>query len=156
MAGKAPLNYTTTIAADKTAMECVTMLGRAGARSVAIHWEGGEPEGLSFVLRTPHGEKAFTLPVNVQGVQKMLAEANARGRLRSDGHKSGSMTTSEHAARVAWRVARDWLEATLALVAAQMVTLDEAMLPYIHMQIDGKDTTFYDHYRQHGQRALEG
>lgn len=155
MTGKGPLNYTTKCAADKTAMECVAMLGRAGADSVAVHWEGGNPEGLSFALQTPHGKKAFTLPVNVDGARKMLAEANERGALRSDGHKAASMTSREHASRVAWRVAKDWLEAALALVAARMATLDEVMLPYIHMMIDGEDTTFYEHYRQRGQRALE-
>jgi hypothetical protein len=52
---------------------------------------------------------------------------------------------------VAWRVVKDWLEANLALVAAQMATIDEVMLPYLH--VDG-DRTLWQAYREREQAAL--
>jgi hypothetical protein len=43
--------------------------------------------------------------------------------------------TREHAADVAWRVVLNWLEAQLALIAADMAKLDQVMLPYL--AVDG-------------------
>lgn len=114
MPGKGPLNYTTTIPAAKTVVECQAMLAASGASSVSVHFEDGRPSGLSFTLRTPHGVRGFDLPVNIDGVQQMLADANRDGRLRSDGHRNTRLEGREHAADVAWRVVKDWIEAFLA------------------------------------------
>jgi hypothetical protein len=153
MPAKGPLNYTTTIPVTQTVGECQALLAASGAASVAVHYEDGLPSGLSFTLKTPHGTRAFTLPVNVDGVQRMLAEANRKGQLRSDGHKNARLEGREHASRVAWRVVKDWLEANLALIAAQMATIDEVMLPYLVVGDD--DKTLWQAYREREQAAIE-
>lgn len=109
MANTGPLNYSTSIPATKTAGECQTILAKAGAASVAVHYESGEPAGLSFSLKTPHGSRNFTLPVNVEGMQRVLTEASRAGKIRS--LSRATATSREHAAKVAWRVVKDWLEA---------------------------------------------
>jgi hypothetical protein len=149
------LNYTTTIAVTQTAGECQAILAVAGAASVAVHYEDGQPSGLSFTLRTPHGVRAFTLPVDVEAMRRVLAQAERDGKFPPTvkSHKaSGSYSTPEHAARVAWRVVKDWLEANLALIAAQMATIDELLLPYLH--VDG-DKTLREAYREREQAAIE-
>lgn len=55
------------------------------------------------------------------------------------------MPAPEQAERVAWRVAREWLLAQLAIIEAQMATLDQVMLPYL--QVDGQKT-LYAAYRE--------
>lgn len=40
------------------------------------------------------------------------------------------LRTREQASRVAWRVIKDWLEAQLAMIKAEMVTIDQVFLPY--------------------------
>lgn len=140
MAG--PLNYTTTIAASKTAGECIQILANAGASAVAVTYEDKIPCGLSFSLVTPHGQRGFTLPVNVDGVQALLTKAHRQGRVRSISRATAQ--SREHATRVAWRVVKDWLEAQLALIDAQMASLDQVMLPYLH--VDG-ELTLYQAYR---------
>jgi len=145
-----PLNYTTTISVTQTVGECQSILAAAGAASVAVHYEGGQPSGLSFTLKTPHGTRAFTLPVDLNGMQRVLAD-EARNGLRI--HTKGTKVDSrEHAARVAWRVAKDWLEACLALIAARMTTIDTVMLPFLH--VDG-DRTLWEAYREREQAAIE-
>lgn len=153
MPGKAPLNYSTKIAVHQTVIECQQILASAGASSAAVHFEDGQPAGLSFSLKTPHGTRAFMLPVNVAGVERMLTDANARGELRSDGYKTAKFQGREHAGRVAWRVLKDWLEANLALIAAQMATIDQVMLPYLI--VDGDDRTLWQAYREREQAAIE-
>ena len=54
------------------------------------------------------------------------------------------LKTLEQAQRVAWRIVKDWLEAQLAIIETEMVTLDQVMLPY--MQGDNGQTV-YELYR---------
>jgi len=141
------LNYTTTIAPAKSIGEMQTMLARHGASAVATRYTKGEPSGLSFTLATPVGERAYTLPVNVDGV---LAALRADPKVR---RANSRYITPEHATRVAWRVAKDWLEAQLAIIEANMASLDQVMLPYLH--VDG-ELTMYQAFLDQQTRAIEG
>lgn len=145
-----PLNYSTVIPAAQTAGECQSILAAAGAASVSVHYEAAQPAGLSFALVTPHGRRDFTLPVNIAGMQRVLeGEAKAGLRIHTKGVRVDSR---EHATRVAWRVAKDWLEACLALIAAGMTTIDSVMLPYLVVADDGR--TLWEAYRDR-ESALE-
>lgn len=151
MASGRPLNYTTTIPVHQTVSECQSILAKAGASSAAVHFEDGQPAGLSFSLKTPHGVRAFTLPVDVAAMQAVLRKTDFSS-LKSSRARLDQLTSREHAAKVAWRVVKDWLEANLALIAAQMATIDEVMLPYLH--VDG-DRTLWQAYQDSEQAALE-
>lgn len=148
-----PLNYTTTVPVHQTAAECQSILAAAGASSVATHFEAGQPVGLSFSLRTPHGDRAFRLPVDVDSMQRVLMKAEKDGEFATLRKKAGTYSSPEHAARVAWRVVKDWLEANLALIAAQMASLTEVMLPYLIVTAD--DRTLWQKYRDDERAALE-
>lgn len=150
MASGRPLNYTTTIPVTQTMAECQSILAAAGAASVAVHFEDGSPAGLSFSLRTPHGMRNFTLPVDVAAMQAVLVQAERAGEFAALKKSSAKWVSREHAANVAWRVVKDWLEANLALIAAQMATLDEVMLPFLHV---GESRTLYQAYREREETA---
>ena len=49
-----------------------------------------------------------------------------------------------------WRIVRDWLEAQMAVIQTEMVSLDQIMLPYMR-GAEGK--TFYELYVE-DQKAL--
>jgi len=149
-----PLNYTTTVLVHQTVAECQSILAAAGASSVSTHFDDGQPTGLSFSLKTPHGLRNFTLPVNITGIQQVLAKAEREGQFAAAKKKAGTYSGPEHAARVAWRVVKDWLEANLALIAARMVTIDEVMLPWLHIQIGGEEKTLFEHYKAQERAAL--
>lgn len=140
------LNYTTTISVEKTAGEMQGMLGRSGAAAVTLRFADARLVGLSFALAGPHGMRAFLLPVDVGAMQKLLDRQWADSKIQR------RYATPEQAERVAWRVVKDWLAAQLALVQAQMASLDQVMLPYLVM--DDAGTTLYDAYRKHDLRAL--
>lgn len=147
-----PLNYTTRIPATQTAGECQAILAAAGASAVAVEYTDKQPAGLAFRLDTPHGRRSFTLPVNVDGIQAVLAKAERAGEFARLKKAGGAYSNRQHAANVAWRVVKDWLEANLALIAAEMVSLDEVMLPYLHVD---DDRTLYQVYREREAAALE-
>jgi hypothetical protein len=48
---------------------------------------------------------------------------------------------------------KDWLEAQLALIDAQVVEIEQVMLPYLI--VDDTGLTLYQRYLEHGRRALE-
>lgn len=149
-----PLNYTTAIPVNKTVTECQSLLAAAGASTVSVEFEDGRPVGLSFTLKTPHGPRHFTLPVDTAAMHAVLVKAERNGEFASLRAKNGKFTTPEHAARVAWRVIKDWLEADLALVAAKMASIDEVLLPYLVLDVGGQQKPLWQHYRDQEQAAL--
>lgn len=128
-------DYTTTVPVSRTIGQVQALLVQAGARQIMSEYdEHGNPVGVAFAVMTPHGLRNFHLPVNAAAVEKVL---------REDHKVANRLKTPEHAQRVAWRIIKDWLEAQLAIIATEMVTLDQVMLSYMQ----GKDgRTVYELY----------
>lgn len=147
------LNYTTKIPVARTVADVSAMLGRSGAQHVITSYgDDGQAVAVSFSLRGPHGIRAYTLPVDIAGVHRALGAERRAGRLPG-GPKA---CAPEQAARVAWRIARDWLDVQLALIEAQMATLDQIMLPYLHVDTDadGAPVTLHQRYAEREHAAL--
>ena len=103
----------------------------------------GAPVALTFTISTHYGGKqAYRLPANVAGVWSVLQDT------------PGAKKTWSHAARVAWRIVKDWVEVQLALVASEQATLDQIMLPYA--VIDPEGTTVYEAWMQHTLQLTSG
>lgn len=139
------LNYTSSVAATKTAGEIQAMLAEHGAAAVMIRYTDRRPAAVSFTLAGPGGDRAFTLPVDVAAMEKALRAQHRSGKVAT------RYATAEQAERTAWRVVKDWLAAQLALTAAGMAQLDQVMLPYLHVS---GETTLYQAYLENGQRML--
>lgn len=140
-------NYTTTIAATKTAGEIVAMLAEHGATRIAIDYQAGNPTGLTFQTATAAGDRVFTLPVDVAAMHRLLRRESAAGRLR--GLSRTAADDPEQAQRVAWRVIKEWVAAQMTIVAADMASLDQVMLPYLQVE---PGRTVFDVYQ--AQRSL--
>lgn len=137
------LNYTTTIAAEKTGSEIQAKLAKAGAGAVMSEFDDdGVMSAMAFRLMTPHGLVYFRLPANIDGVYKAL--------LRNP-KVPKKLQTNEQAARVAWRIVKDWVEAQIAIVEADMAEMTEVFLPYAQGR-DGK--TMYEALKSGGFEAL--
>ncbi len=130
------LNYTTSIDPMKSVAEIQRMLGRHGARRVTVEYEGGAPIGLSFSIETADGPRGFRLPAKVDGVLQALRKGK--------GKVSRSMVNRTHASRVAWRILKDWIQVQLALVDAELVDVEEVLLPYM---LDRSGATFYEAWK---------
>lgn len=139
------LNYSTTVSADKTVAEMQRLLAKAGAKQVMAEYDDGRPTGLTFTIETPRGLAAFTLPVRTE---RVLAVISRHGSVIP-----GRYQTHAQAERIAWRIGKDWLEAQLAIVETEMVTLDQVMLPYMRSR-DG--STLYELYTSGGLPQLGG
>lgn len=137
------LNYTTSIPVDKTVREMQEMLRLSGAMEVSLRYSDGRATGLTFTAPTQYGPQHFILPVDVEAVRLILVKNRPRGA--SPNSKPYSI---EQAERVAWRVARSWLEAQLAMIQIGLAKIDQIMLPYMNV---GGEQTVYDKYLESQQ-----
>lgn len=136
------LNYSTTVGVEKTLSEIQQILVAHGARSVLIDYGADAlPTTLSFKVSTQRGDLPFRLPANVEAVRDIMAEQ------RLPGYKKRGQ-----AARVAWRIIKDWVEAQMAIIEAGMVDLQEVFLPYL---LQGEET-LYKVIQQKGYLLPEG
>lgn len=137
------LNYTTTISVEKSMGEVIGALTRRGVTRIStVFSDDGAPAGIAFTMKTDYGVREFELPVKVEGVLRAMT---------ADKKVPRSQCNPAQAARVAWRIAKDWLEAQAALIDAELATLDEVMLPYM-VTATG---TVYSVVRAQGLKELE-
>jgi hypothetical protein len=141
-------NYTTKIAATRTAGEIQELLAVHGVEAVMLEYSDGRPTGVAFRAKTDLGPRDFRLPVDVDAMHQLLVQEKRAGRL--PGISETLSQDRAHAERVAWRVIAEWLRAQMTLIASQMATLDQVMLPYLVM--DGR--SLYAAYRESGLREL--
>jgi hypothetical protein len=156
------LNYTTSVAVEKSLAEIQGMLLRAGASGISTTYDRAtrRPTGVAFRVDTPAGALDYALPVRVAAVRRVLVREGvlkpARTfsdyrRMREERERVDRLYR-EQPERVAWRIARDWLDVQLAMVQTGMVALDEVMLPY--QLVDGANgqTTVYELYAEQQRR----
>ena len=116
------LNYTTSVSVDRTLEEIGRILRTHGARQIVIDYQGdGNPVAMAFLVETAFGLRGFRLPANAEAIYGTLNRQKVPLRLKN----------REQAVRVAWRIVKDWLQAQMAIVESQMVTLDQVFLPYL-------------------------
>lgn len=138
------LNYRTEISAEKSIGEIQARLAKAGAQAIMSEYEQGVLSQLSFRISTQHGVMSFRMPANIDGVYKLL-QANKK--------LSGKEKSREQAARVAWRIIKDWIEAQLAIIEADMATLAQVFLPYAQTKLGG-GLTLYELVESRGMNNL--
>jgi len=90
-------------------------------------------------LETPFGLRDVKLPANTVAVHRVLKEQKVK-------------VDEEQAARVAWRIIKDWVDAQMAILESEMVRMDEIFLPY--MIADKTGNTMYELYNNN-QLCLE-
>lgn len=136
------LNYTTAVPVTRTIGQVQGLLVEAGARRIMTEYDDvGHATGIAFSIQTAHGERSFHLPVNTARVERVLSRQRVERRYQ----------TPEHAERVGWRIVKDWLEAQLAIIRTEMVTIDQVMLPYM---ATGEGRTMWELYLDQETLAL--
>jgi hypothetical protein len=131
------LNYTTEVSVPKTVAQIEQMLARAKANAILKEYENdGIVSALSFRVETEFGLLTFHLPTNIQRVYQVLVR---------DSRISRAKRTRDQAARIAWRIVKDWVEAQLAMIEAGLVDLHQVFPPYAQ---DSSGRTFYELMRE--------
>lgn len=128
-------NYTTRVPVEQTMGQIQGLLARMGARRISIEYGSvREPSAVEFSIATPHGERHFALPARIDAIHELLKAEHAKRRIDL------RYASRQHAAAVGWRLVKDWLEAQLAFLEAEMHSFDEVMLPWL--LVDGRHTAY--------------
>ena len=126
-------NYTTKIDASVTVGKIQAVLAKHGAKKIMIEYdECCNVSAVTFIIMTGKGMQGVRLPADPERVLAVLQQQKVKADL-------------QQARRVAWRILKDWLEAQLALLETELVTIDQVMLPYFVTQ---SGDTYYDLYLQ--------
>jgi len=136
------LNYTTTIASEKSIAEIQICLVKHGAHKIVTDYENGAPSSVTFCLTLGDKMVAFALPANYSGVLKAMQKEKNIPR---------SKCTQEQAQKVAWRIVKDWVQAQMAIVEAQLADVTEVFLPYA---ITKSGETLYKVVQNNGMLSL--
>ena len=124
------LNYTTSIVVEKTTSEIQGKLAKAGAQAVMTEYDNEQVlSALSFRMLCNGIMVSFRLPAQIDRIYVLLQNDNKVPR---------KLKTRAQAARVAWRIIKDWIEAQLAIVEAEQAEMVEVFLPYAQNPTTGK------------------
>lgn len=116
------LNYTTSIAVEKTVGEIQAKLAKAGAQAVLTEYDSEQVlSSVAFRMMCNGVMISFQLPAQIDRIYVLL---------QNDGNVPRKLKTRGQAARVAWRIIKDWIEAQLAIVEAEQAEMVEVFLPY--------------------------
>ncbi len=126
------LNYTTKIAPEQTIAEIQKMLTKHGVAAMMTEYDGAHVAAVSFKMNIDGKPMAFKLPCNWRSVVEIFKKQRVRARITPE--------VEQQAIRTAWRIIKDWVEAQLALVEVNMVTVPQVFLPYAIMR-DGRTLT---------------
>lgn len=121
------LNYTTKIDAWKTVSEIQQILAKHGVSHFSVKNEGRNPVAITFSIDFKGQPLNFLLPCKFDKVWTIVKRDEKATRVM----KSKSMFNEEQGLKISWRIIKDWIEAQLALVEVEMVTVEEVFMPYL-------------------------
>ncbi len=136
------LNYTTSVPVDRTMMQIQKILVKHGATNISTDYIDGQPASMMFLIDISGQWISYRLPCRHGRVFRIL-ERDPRVQPR--------YRTEEHALRVSWRIVKDWIEAQMALIEAELASLPEVFLPYV-VTNDGR--TVADRFLENPQLLL--
>lgn len=114
-------NYSTDVPVAKTVSEIHVMLAEHKAKKIMFDYaESGELIAVCFIIPTPNGGFGVKLPANIDRVREVLRRQKAANKGRTTINDS-----REQAARVAWRIVKDWLSSQLAILETEMVDVQQ-------------------------------
>lgn len=137
------LNYTTSISPERSISEITKCLVQHGATKIVTDYIDQEPSSVTFCINLNNSIVAFSLPANYQGVLKSMEKDKKIPR---------KFLTREQAVKVSWRIVKDWVEAQMAIVEAQLADMAEVFLPYA---VTKKGNTLYSEMKTGGMAMLK-
>jgi hypothetical protein len=119
-------NYTSQVSAIRSinAIEC--KLAAHGAKQILKEYTtDGLVASISFIIHSNGIELPFHLPSRVAACEQVLRSGVKKPR------RDTYENIKEQAARTAWKILTDWVDAQMAMVELAQVDMLEVFLPYL-------------------------
>jgi hypothetical protein len=141
-------NYTSTVPADRSISYIEKTLAQHGASMIVkMYGDDGEVTAIAFEIECQGKKLAFRLPSQIEACARTL-EANLPRRARPETVRR----VAEQAARTAWKILADWVDAQMAMIDLAQVEMLEVFLPYAYDAV--RRQTYFERVKEHGFRAL--
>lgn len=141
-------NYTSTVPADRSIAYIEKTLAQHGASMIVkLYDDDGEVTAIAFEVECQGKKLAFRLPSQIEACAKTL-EANLPRRARPETVRR----VGEQAARTAWKILADWVDAQMAMIDLAQVEMLEVFLPYTYDHL--KQQTYFQSIKARGFKAL--
>lgn len=132
------LNYTTKIPAEQTIGEIQKKLADSGVTAMMTEYDGPHVSAVSFKMMIDGKPWSFKLPCNWKAVLEIFEQKAGKRNVWDEKRKSKIIEDrKQQAIRTSWRVIKSWIDAQMALVEINMVTIPQVFLPYAIMR-DGR------------------
>jgi len=123
---KAILAYTTTVEAAKTVGEIEAILASHGAKAILKEYDGeGLIAALSFRMDSPRGELEIRIPIKIEAILKIMHKRYIARKI------SFRYAQRPQAVRIAWRIAKAWLEVQMAMLETEQAEIGEIFLAHL-------------------------
>lgn len=123
------LCYTTKVGVWQTVNEIQKILTQHKITHISIRNEGAMPEAISFTINHNGQPLNFLLPCNHAGVFECL---------KKDSDVPPKLKNKEHAFRVSWRIAKQWIEVQMAVVDSGLITTAEVFMAHLIISASGE------------------
>lgn len=141
-------NYTSTVPAERSIAYIEKSLAQHGASMIVkVYDDDGAVTSIAFEIECKGKNLAFRLPSQIEACAKTL-EANLPRRARPETVRR----IGEQAARTAWKILADWVDAQMAMIDLAQVELLEVFLPYTYDPV--KRQTYFQSIKARGFTAL--
>lgn len=138
-------DYTTQKSPEETIGEIQQLLNKYEISAMMTEYDGRQVSSVSFKIKIEGKDMGFKMPCNWRAVLQIFKDQG----LTNVRHKDKSL--DNQAIRTAWRLIYHWVDAQLAMVEVNMVTIPQVFLPYTMMP-DGR--TLSEHIGENPEKLL--
>lgn len=143
-------NYTSGISVERSINFIEQKLVAHGALKILKEYDSKKQiSGLTFAININGSDLPFKLPARVGQCERVLKQ-NLSRRARPETVNK----ISEQAARTAWKILADWVDAQMAMVELSQVEVVEIFMPYLYDA--NKQRTLFESFKERGFKALPG
>lgn len=141
------LNYSTVVPASKSIGEISGLLVEHGAKRISQIIGGDRKvKGVEFEIEVREFPVQFALPANVDGCFGVLMREDPWHNRKGKTIEAYRAFMRERAEWVSWRTLCMWLRAQLAIIETGQVTMDQVMMPFAQIEVEGIRQPMYQQF----------
>lgn len=141
-------NYTSGTPAERSIIFIENKLVCHGARQILkLYDDKNQVTGLQFSIPVNGIDLPFKLPARLEQCERILM-----GNLSSRARPETKKQIPAQAARTAWKILADWVEAQMAMIELAQIEVIEVFMPYLYDT--QKQRTLFEIMKERGFKAM--
>ena len=139
-------NYSSQVSVGRSIGHIEDVLSAHGARQILKGYDDSQVTSVSFIIAVDGISMPFRLPARITECERVL-----RGRIRRP-RTDTLKRIGQQAARTAWKIVSDWVDAQMAMIELSQVEMMEVFLPYVYDPL--REQTYFEILKEQGFQRL--